>query len=157
MINTEDFDSSFLKIDKMSYKNIGIYNIGYITIKIIDHYENIHSLNPFYLMVGKVDRYIEENSGNMNLVFTSANENKEVLKKYKELQDGIKNEFETINGRKTGKCGKDYMKIKLNNGDDLLLNKPSKFTTMTIVVRSVFEEDGKQCPQVYLDEYLYVL
>ena len=85
MINTEDFDSSFLKIDKMSYKNIGIYNIGYITIKIIDHYENIHSLNPFYLMVGKVDRYIEENSGNMNLVFTSANENKEVLKKYKEL------------------------------------------------------------------------
>ena len=49
------------------------------------------------------------------------------------------------------------MKIKLNNGDDLLLNKPSKFTTMTIVVRSVFEEDGKYCPQVYLDEYLYVL
>ena len=85
MINIGDFDSSFLKIDKSSYKNIGIYNIGYITIKIIDHYENIHSLNPFYLMVGKVDRYIEENSGNMNLVFTSANENKEVLKKYKEL------------------------------------------------------------------------
>ena len=36
-------------------------------------------------MNGKVDRYIEENSGNMNLVFTSANKNKEVLKKYKEL------------------------------------------------------------------------
>ena len=36
-------------------------------------------------MTGKVDRYIEESSGNMNLVFTSANENKEVLKKYKEL------------------------------------------------------------------------
>ena len=85
MINIEDFDSSFLKIDKKSYKNIGIYNIGYITIKIIDDYENIHNLNPIYLMIGKVDRYIEENNGNMNLVFTSANENKEVLKKYKEL------------------------------------------------------------------------
>ena len=36
MINIKDFDSSLLKIDKKSYKNIGIYNIGYITIKKID-------------------------------------------------------------------------------------------------------------------------
>ena len=33
MINIKDFDSSLLKIDKKSCKNIGIYNIGYITIK----------------------------------------------------------------------------------------------------------------------------
>ena len=33
MINIRDFDSSLLKIDKKSYKNIGIYNIGYIKIK----------------------------------------------------------------------------------------------------------------------------
>ena len=32
-INIEDFDSNLLKIDKESYKNIGIYQIGYITIK----------------------------------------------------------------------------------------------------------------------------
>ena len=36
MINIKDFDSSLLKIDKKSYKNIAIYNIGYITIKKID-------------------------------------------------------------------------------------------------------------------------
>ena len=41
MINIKDFDSSLLKIDKKIYKNIGIYNIGYITIKKIDDYENI--------------------------------------------------------------------------------------------------------------------
>ena len=45
MNNIEDFDSSLLKINKKSYKNIGIYNIGYITIKKIDDYENIHSEN----------------------------------------------------------------------------------------------------------------
>ena len=45
MINIEGFDSSLLKINKKSYKNIGIYNIGYITIKKIDDYENIHSEN----------------------------------------------------------------------------------------------------------------
>ena len=33
MINIVDFDSSLPKIDKNSYKSIGIYNIGYITFK----------------------------------------------------------------------------------------------------------------------------
>ena len=41
IIDLENFDSSLLKIDKKSYKDIGIYNIGYITIKKIDDYENI--------------------------------------------------------------------------------------------------------------------
>ena len=49
------------------------------------------------------------------------------------------------------------MKIKFNTDDDLPLNKPLKFPTMTIVVRSVFEEDGKYYLQVYLDECLYEL
>ena len=40
MINIEDFDSSLLEIDKKSYKNIGTYYTGYITIKKIDEYEN---------------------------------------------------------------------------------------------------------------------
>ena len=33
MINIKNFDSTLLKIDKKSYKNIDIYYIGYITIK----------------------------------------------------------------------------------------------------------------------------
>ena len=33
MINIKKFDSNLLKIDKKSYKDIGIYNIGYFTIK----------------------------------------------------------------------------------------------------------------------------
>ena len=55
MINIEEFDSSLLKIDKKSYKNIGIYNIEYITIKKIDDYENIYSVSPLYLIISKVD------------------------------------------------------------------------------------------------------
>ena len=35
MINIKVFDSSLLKIEKKSYKNIGIYNIGYITLTIL--------------------------------------------------------------------------------------------------------------------------
>ena len=100
---------------------------------------------------------IEENNGNKYLVFTSTDENEEVLKKYKELWDEIKNEIGTINGGKAGKYGKDIIKIKLDTGYDLPLSKPLKFPTMTIVDRSVFEEDGKSNLQVYLDESLYDL
>ena len=56
-------------------KNIGIYNIGYITIKKIDDYENIHSVNPLYFLVNHANGYIEETSGNKYLIFDSTDEN----------------------------------------------------------------------------------
>ena len=46
------------------------------------------------------------------------------------------------------------MKIKIDSDDDLLLNKQLKCPTITIVVRSVSEEDGKYYPQIYLYECL---
>ena len=67
MINIKVFGWSLLKIDKKPYKNIGIYNIWYITIKKIDDYENIYSVNPLHLIIGKVIGHIEENNGNIYL------------------------------------------------------------------------------------------
>ena len=58
MINIKNFDSSLLKIDKKSYKNVGIYYTGYITIKSICDHENINSVNPLYLIIGETDGYI---------------------------------------------------------------------------------------------------
>ena len=49
------------------------------------------------------------------------------------------------------------MKIKFDSDDNLPLNKQLKFPTMEIVVRSVFEDEGKFYPQVYLDECLFEL
>ena len=51
IIDLKDFDARLLKIDKKSYKNIGIYNIGYITIKKINDCNNIDSVNPLYLRI----------------------------------------------------------------------------------------------------------
>ena len=42
-------------------------------------------------MTGEVDGYIEEKRGNKYLVFASTDKNKELLTKYSELWDGIKN------------------------------------------------------------------
>ena len=49
------------------------------------------------------------------------------------------------------------MKIKFNSDYDLTLNKELKFHNITITIRSVFEEDGKLYPQVFLDHTLYEL
>ena len=49
------------------------------------------------------------------------------------------------------------MKIKFNSDDDLPLNKLLKFHMVTITIRSVFEEDGKLYPQVFLGDALYEL
>ena len=52
-------------------------------------------------MIGKVIGHIEENNGIKCLVFDSPDESKEVLKKYKELWNGIKTKIEIIND---GEC-----------------------------------------------------
>ena len=59
MIDIKNVDPILLKVDRKSYKNIGIYNIGYITIKKIDDYEKVYSINPLYLIIAHANRYIE--------------------------------------------------------------------------------------------------
>ena len=153
MINIKKFDSNLLKIDKKSYKIIGIYYIGYITIKRISDYEHI---NPLYIIIGKADGYIEENNGNLCWIFASTNKNKEVLKNYTELWNGIRNLIWKIND-KPGEYEKGFMKIKFNLDDNLPLNKILKLHNLTVILRSVFQEGNKYYPQAFLDECLYEL
>ena len=70
---------------------------------------------------------------------------------------GIKDQIKKINSRKSEEYGKDYMKIKFDLDDDLPLNKQLMFINLTIIVRTVFEEDDKYYPQIMLDECLYEL
>ena len=91
------------------------------------------------------------------MTFDSADENKRVLRKYKELWDGIKNEIENINGGKLGEYDKDFMKMKFDTDDNLPLSKPLKLHLLTIIVRCIFEEDVQFYSQLYLDGCLYDL
>ena len=124
---------------------------------IFDDYDSIYSVNPLYLRINHASEYIEEKNGIKYLIFDSVDENKEVLKTYADVWDGIKNKIKAINGVQENDYEKDYMKIKNNSDDDLPLNKPLKFHVMTIVIRSVFKEDGKLYPQIFLDDTLYEL
>ena len=91
------------------------------------------------------------------MLFYFTHENKELLKKYTDVWEGIKNEIKTINGGKENDYKKNYMKMKFNWDDDLLLNKLLKFYSMIIIFRSVFEENSKLYPQLFLDDTLYEL
>ena len=156
IIDLENFDSSLLKIDKKSYKNIGIQNIGYITNEKVHDCKNIHSANPLYLCINHGSGYIEEKDANKYLMSDSTDENKELLKKYNELFDGIRGKIKEVS---SGDCNyeKDCMKIKFKSDEGLPLNKSVKYSLMTITIRSVFEEGSKLYPQVFLGDTLHKL
>ena len=109
-----------------------------------------------YLIISHANGYIKEKGVNKYLVFDSTDKNKELLKKYNDVFNGIRDKIKEIS---SGECDyeKDYMKIKFNSDDDIPLNKPLKFHLMSITIRPVFEEDGKIYSQVSLDDSLYEL
>ena len=152
IINLKDFDPSLLKLGKTSSMDINIYYIGYVTKK--PEY-NIDSVNPLYLLIKKLDGFIDEKEGNKYLNITLTNSNNDVLIKYAEVWSGIKDQIKKINNDSVGEYDKDYMKIKFDSDDNLPLNKVLKFHVLTIIIRNVFEKDGKYYPQIFLEDCLY--
>ena len=106
-INFKKFDASMLKIEKRNYKDVDVYYIGYVTFQEIANCNNMNSVNPLYLVIGKMIGHFEEKDWNKYLDFDDVNENK-VSQKYKEVWDGIKKEIETINGGKKIEYEKDF-------------------------------------------------
>ena len=92
---------------------------------------------------------------NKYLTLVSTDKNKELWIKYTELWNKTKNLLKW-NSIKTGEYEKDFMKVKFNSDGNLSLNKTLKLHHMTIVIRSIFEENGKYYLQAFLDECLYV-
>ena len=98
--------------------------------------------------------YLRKRS-NKYLSFASTNNNKEVLKRYIKRWDEVKYHIQTINDDEFGEYDKDYMKIKFYSDDNLPLYKLLKFSVLTIIIRLVFEKDGKYYPQIFLDYCLH--
>ena len=105
-----------------------------------------------YLIIAHASGYIEEKDVDKYI----SSDSSELLKKCNDVWNGIRYKIKKVT---SGECGyeNDYMKIKFNSHDNLPLNKPLKFHLMTVTIRSVFEEDGKLYPQVFLDDTLYEL
>ena len=107
------------------------------------------------MLVDEIDGYIEEKEGSKYLNISLTDSNNEVLKKYAEVCSGIKDQIKKINNRQLEEYGKDYMKIKFSSDDNLPLNKILKFHILTIIIRNIFEKDGKYYPEIFLDDCFY--
>ena len=151
IIGIENFDPDNLKIDKKLYKDILIYDIGYVTIK---EYVKIYSVNPLYLIFSYVNVYFQKIDGNKYLTLVPTNESKEKIKKYEELWIKIRDLIRSIT-KNTYDYDEKYMKIKFNSDDELPLNKMVEIPTIEMVVRAIFLENNMYYPQVFLDEYLH--
>ena len=80
IIDIKTFDSNLLKLYKKSYKDLDIYNIGYVTIKKNGYGYDINSSNPLYLPIDNASGYIKEINEDKYLVFDDTYENKELLR-----------------------------------------------------------------------------
>ena len=150
MVNIEDFHWNLLKIDEKSHRDIDIYYIGYITIKKIDDYENVHCVNQLYLITHSATGHFKEKNGEKHLIIDST-------EKYEEVFSGIRSEIETLNSEKELFYEKSYARIGVNTDDDLPLNKPLKFPTLTIIIRCILQKGKKLYAQIYLGKCLYEL
>ena len=90
IFNIKNFHSNLLIIDKKSHEDIDIYYISYIMIKKFSDCENIHSVNPLYLIIHSATGHFKEKNDEKYLIVDSIN-------KYEEVWSGIRSEIKTLN------------------------------------------------------------
>ena len=79
------------------------------------------------------------------------------IKKFRKVKLGVKKKLKQLMVTKKVECGKDLKKIRFESNDDLPMNKPMKLRLSTILIRSLFSEDGKFYPQLFLCDASYEL
>ena len=156
IIHIETFDSKNLKLDKKTYKDLDIHNIGYVTIKKIGDCYDVNSVNSLYLRIDNASGYIEEINKDKYLVFDARDENKELLKIYDDVFNGFIHKIKKIDDDWL-EYTKDYTKKTFNSDDNLPLSKTLKLYQMTTTIRCVISEENKLYPQVFLDGALFSL
>ena len=151
LINIKNFNTNNLKLDKICVLGNDVYYIGYVIKK---PQWNVNSVNSLYLMINRIKRNFEEKNEDKYLIISS--ENGDIMQKYQEVFDGIKEIIKKIiDYSQPIKYNDNYMKIKFNTDDNIPLNKTTYFPTITITIRSVTQKDAKYYPQLFLDECLY--
>ena len=108
------------------------------------------------MRIDNASGYIKEDWTHKYLIFDSTDENKELLKRYDDVFNGIMGKIKKIDDDWL-EYSKDYMKIRFSSDDNLPLNKLLKLCNMTVTIRYAFSKDNKLYPQVFLDDALFSL
>ena len=135
IINLDEFDGSKIKVDRKNFNDINVYYLGYEYKKNITECNEINSVNLWYLIIfGDTD----------------------VLRKFANIWKSIRAKIEENTGGIV-QYDKDYMKIKFESNDNLPIDNIVNMHQVTIIIRSVFAQNGKFYPQLFLDDALYEL
>ena len=110
-----------------------------------------------YLIFKELERYVEKYNCSKYLTIASKRNNNQVSIDYVKVWNGILEQIKKINDGLVNEWGKDYKKIKFDSNDDIPLNKILKFRALTIAIGSVFDNEGKYYPQIFLDDVLVEL
>ena len=124
-----------IKVNKKSLNDIDIYYLGYEFKKKITEYNEINSVNPLYLRI-------------------------KVMKgQFKKVKDD--NVWKSIRAKIEQNTGgivqydKDYMRKKFKSNDNFRTDNIVNMHLVTIIIRSIFGQNGKFYPQLFLDDALY--
>ena len=92
-----------------------------------------------YLIIDSATGHFKEKNGQRYLILDSTDKCEEAL-------SGIRSEIKRLNGGKELFYKRKYARVGINTDDNLPLNKPLKFPTLTIIIRSVLQESEKLYP-----------
>ena len=129
-INLDEFDRRKIKVDRKNFNGIDIYHLGYEYKKKIEEGDNV-----WYLII----------SGDENFLRIFSNTWKSIRTKIEENTGGVV------------QYDKDYMRIKFKSNDNLPTDNTANMYGVIIIIRSVFAQNGKFYPQLFLDDALYEL
>ena len=159
IIYINDFDVNSLEIIKRESRiGANIYYTGYVLNPDYDY----DTINPLYFVINRLIGYIEETEGSSDkyLVVAKSVRNKDINSVLDTVWGSIKNKIEDkINPIPNVYSNiikiNDYDKFRFNSDIDLPLETSIEFRSLVINVSCVIEKDN-ECPEIYLDECLYV-
>ena len=145
MTNIKGLDTNLVSADQLSFINDDAVNYE------IEYYKDCNDAYPLYLVYNDLVVYFSCVDEKMFLVLVPTDRNERVLENYKKLWDEVKEEIRTKKGGiEPFEYEKDVMRIEFESDNGLPLGKILNIPACVIIARSVFEDDGKFYPQVYL-------
>ena len=141
MVNIMELNTSLVGIEKISHENID-------TIYDIEYFNNFGTL---HLIFNNVDAYFMSFNEDKYLIFAKTERNKDMVEKYEEIWDFIREEIRLIDDVEPFKYKKDFMRIKFKSDDRVPINEILNISVCVLIIKSVLKRNGKYYPQTYLD------
>ena len=155
IINLDEFDGSKIKVDKKIFNDINIYDLGCEYKKKITQCYEINSVNLLYLSIKDMKGQFKKGKSD-NVWYLIIFGDADVLRKFANIWKSIRAKIEENTGGIV-QYDKNYMRIKFESNDNLPTDNIINMHQVTIIIRSIFAQNGKFYPQLFSDDALYEL